>query len=103
MKTVFKRNPDYFRQPEPYVEGVEWLVVDDESTGLAMYRAGQLDAGPGAWWAVRQPDLDALKQSHPHLRFQDFLVNGITTISLRTDKPPFNDVRVRRAILEWKS
>jgi ABC-type transport system substrate-binding protein len=26
------------------------------------------------------------------------LVNSITTIAMRTDKPPFNDVRVRRAI-----
>src|SRR5215813_8748158 len=98
VKTVFKRNPDYFRPELPYVDGVEWLVVDDESTGLAMYRAGQLDAGPGMWWAVRQADLEALQQSHPHLRYQDFLANGITTISLRTDQPPFNDVRVRRAI-----
>src|SRR5262245_38801026 len=100
VKTVFTRNPDYFRPELPYVDGVEWLVVDDESTGLAMYRAGQLDAGPGAWWAVRQADLEALQHSHPHLRYQDFLVNGITTISLRTDKPPFNDVRVRRAIAQ---
>src|SRR5215475_1803660 len=98
VKTVFTRNPDYFRPELPYVDGVEWLVVDDESTGLAMYRAGQLDAGPGAWWAVRQADREALQHSHPHLRYQDLLVNGITTISLRTDKPPFNDVRVRRAI-----
>src|SRR5262245_18989519 len=100
VKTVFKRNPAYFRPELPYVDGVEWLVVDDESTGLAMYRAGQLDAGPGMWWAVRQADLEALQQSHPHLRYQDFLVNGITTISLRTDQPPFNDVRVRRAIAQ---
>ena len=28
VKTVFKRNPDYFRQGQPYVDGVEWLVVD---------------------------------------------------------------------------
>jgi peptide/nickel transport system substrate-binding protein len=98
VKTVFTRNPDYFRPGLPYVERVEWLVVDDASTGLAMYRAGQLDAGPGAWWTVRQADLEALQQRHPHLRYQDVLVNGITTIALRTDKPPFNDVRVRRAV-----
>jgi peptide/nickel transport system substrate-binding protein len=98
VKTVFKRNPDYFRPGLPYVDGVEWLIQDDESTGLAMYRAGQFDAGPWAWWGVRQPDLEALKQSHPHLRFQDLLVNAMTTIALRTDQPPFNDVRVRRAI-----
>src|SRR6266704_1634670 len=43
VKTVFKRNPDYFRDGQPYVDGVECLVVPDESTRLAMYRTGQLD------------------------------------------------------------
>jgi peptide/nickel transport system substrate-binding protein len=98
VKTVFRRNPDYFRQGLPYVDGVEWLVVQDESTGLAMYRTGQLDTGPGANWTVRQPDLEALKKSHPHLVYQDIRSNTQTTIWMRTDKAPFNDVRVRRAI-----
>jgi peptide/nickel transport system substrate-binding protein len=98
VKTVFKRNPDYFHPGQPYVDQVEWLVVDDESTALAMYRTGQIDAGPWNNWAVRQPDLESLKQSHPHLRFQDMLATNATTIWMRTDQPPFNDVRVRRAI-----
>src|SRR6266705_2985933 len=98
VKTVFKRHPAYFRPGLPHVDGVEWLVVDDESTGLAMYRAGQLDAGPGLQWEVRQADLEALKHSHPHLHYQDMLANNVTTIWMRTDKPPFTDVRVRRAI-----
>jgi peptide/nickel transport system substrate-binding protein len=98
VKTLFKRNPDYFRQGLPYVDGVEWLVLEDESTGLAMYRTGQIDAGPGANWAVRQPDLESLKQSHPHLRYQDIQATNATVIWMRTDKLPFNDVRVRRAI-----
>jgi peptide/nickel transport system substrate-binding protein len=98
VKTVFRRNPDYFVPGLPYVDGVEWLVVEDESTGLAMYRTGQIDAGPGLQWDVRQADLDSLKQSHPQLRYQDMLANNATTIWMRTDKSPFTDVRVRRAI-----
>ncbi len=98
VKTVFKRNPDYFRQEQPYVDGVEWFVLEDDSTGLAMYRTGQLDAGPWHGWAVRQQDLEALKQSHPHLVYQDYLANVAGAIFMRTDQPPFNDVRVRRAI-----
>jgi len=47
---------------------------------------------------VRQQDLEALKQSHPHLVYQDFLDNVASAIYMRTDQPPFNDVRVRRAI-----
>src|SRR2546426_3486926 len=65
VKTVFKRNPDYFRTGQPYVDGVEWLVLEDEPTGLAMYRTGQIDCGPAPWWSVRQHDVEALKKTHP--------------------------------------
>src|SRR6266700_6848916 len=84
VKTIFKRNPDYFLTDQPYVDGVEWLAIDDDSTGLAMYLTGQIDCGPGYYWSVRQPDLEALKQSHPHLRYQDFLAKNAIAISLRT-------------------
>ena len=88
VKTVFKRNPAYFLKDQPYVDGVEWLVLDDESTGLAMYRAGHLDAGPASGWGVRQPDVEAL-QSHPHLGHQDVRNNVTQMIYMRTDQPLF--------------
>src|SRR5712691_2685651 len=43
VKTIFKRHPDYYRDGQPYVDAVEWIVIPDESTGLAMYRTGQID------------------------------------------------------------
>jgi peptide/nickel transport system substrate-binding protein len=98
VKTVFKRNPAYFLKDQPYIDGVEWLVLDDESTGLAMYRTGQIDCGPAPWWSVRQADLESLKKSHPHLMYRDFQSIVTGGITMRTDQPPFNDVRVRRAI-----
>jgi peptide/nickel transport system substrate-binding protein len=98
VKAVFTRHPEYFRTGQPYVDGVEWLVLEDESTGLALYRTGQIDCGPWHWWSVRQQDLEALKQTHPQLRYQDFLSNVTEAIFMRTDIPPFADVRVRRAV-----
>jgi peptide/nickel transport system substrate-binding protein len=98
VKTVFTRNPDYFRPGLPYVDGVEWLVVEDPATGLAMYRTGQLDCAPNHWWSVRQQDVEEIKRSNPQLIYQDFLSNVTHGIFMRTDQPPFNDVRVRRAI-----
>ena len=98
VKTIYTRHPDYFRQGQPYVDGVEWLVLDDESTSLAMYRTGQIDCGPGLNWTVRQQDLEVLKKSHPHLVYRDFLSQTTGAIMMRTDMAPFNDVRVRRAI-----
>jgi peptide/nickel transport system substrate-binding protein len=73
VKIVFKRTLKYFRQGQPYVDGVEWLIVPDESTALAMYRTGQIDVGPQQNNAVRQQDLEALRQTHPHLNYQDIL------------------------------
>jgi peptide/nickel transport system substrate-binding protein len=93
VKAVFQRNPDHFRTDQPWVDGVAWLVVDDAATRLAMYRTGQLDL-----MEVRQQDLEALKQSHPQLGYQDYLSNVPELLSMRTDQPPFTDVRVRRAI-----
>jgi len=98
VKTVFKRNPDYFLKGQPYIDGVEWLVLEDESTGLAMYRTGQIDAGPWHWWVVRQADLEALQKSHPNLVYKDVVDNVTSAVYMRTDQAPFHDVRVRRAI-----
>jgi len=98
VKTVFTRHPAYFLKDQPYVDGVEWLVLTDPSTGLAMYRTGQLDCGPEGLWSVRQHDLESLKRSHPHLIYRDFLSTRSERIYMRTDRPPFNDVRVRRAL-----
>jgi peptide/nickel transport system substrate-binding protein len=98
VKAVLTRHPEYFRHGQPYVDGVDWLSIPDESTGLAMYRTGQIDCGPAPGWAVRQQDLEALKKTHPHLHYRDMLSIVTQVIIMRTDQPPFNDVRVRRAI-----
>ena len=98
VRTVFKRNPDYYQPSWPSVDGVEWTVMEDEAAGLAAYRAGQLDCGPWHWWVVRHSDLEALQKSQPGLNYQEFTSNVTTGIYMRTDKPPFNDVRVRRAV-----
>ena len=98
VKTVFRRNPDYFRAGQPSVDSVEWLVMEDDSVGLASYRTGQIDCGPWHGWVVRQQDLPSFRKAAPNLVYQDYLSNVTTGIYMRTDKPPFNDVRVRRAI-----
>ena len=98
VKMAFTRNPDYFLTGLPWLDRVELLVIADQSTGLAMYRTGQIDCGPEWVWSVRQQDLEALKKSRPHFRYHDFLANVMGVLYIRTDEPPFNDVRIRRAI-----
>jgi len=98
VKATFRRNPTYYQPGLPLVDGVDWLVMEDDAVGLAAYRTGQIDCGPWHWWAVRQVDVPGLRKSHPQLGYQDFLSPVTTGIYMRTDKAPFNDVRVRRAL-----
>src|SRR5215470_14948441 len=63
-----------------------------------MYRARARETRRVRERLFRQQNLGEMKQSHPHLHYQDILANNMQTIWMRTDKPPFNDVRVRRAI-----
>ncbi len=66
-------------------------------------RAGHVPHRANRLWSlalvgVRQPDLEALKKSHPHLMYRDFLSNVPSGDLHAHRSAPFNDVRVRRAI-----
>ena len=39
-----------------------------------------------------------LKKSDAHLMYRDFQSQSASAITMRTDMPPFNEVRVRRAV-----
>ena len=73
-------------------------MLNDESTGLAMYRTGQIDCGPWHFWGVRQADLESLQQSHPRLMYRDYRIQCVEWHHHAYRSAPFNDVRVRRAI-----
>jgi peptide/nickel transport system substrate-binding protein len=60
VKTVFTRNPDYYRDGQPYVDGVEWLVLDDDSTGASHVNDPKLTAM--AKEQRRTKDLEVRKQ-----------------------------------------
>jgi len=87
VKTVFTGNLDYFLPGPPWVDGVEWFVVNHPSAALAMYRTGQLDCGPASWWSVRQDDLESITKTHPHLMYQDCLSMVSHAISIPCSLP----------------
>jgi peptide/nickel transport system substrate-binding protein len=96
VKAVFARNPNYYQQGLPYLDKVEWLFVKDRSTQLSLFRAGQVDI-PFYDARIPRSDVASFKKSNPTypIVFWDWLANR--TLAFRTDKPPFSDVRVRRA------
>jgi len=98
VRMTFVRNPHYFVPGLPYADGVEMLIDKDPSSRLAAFLSGKIDFGPEYQQVVRRIDLELVKQRKPGLQTAEYtwFVGG--SQGLKIDKPPFSDIRVRRAL-----
>ena len=96
------RNPGYFVSGLPYIDRVEMLVDEDNASRIAAFLAGKYDLGWEFPGTINRSDwvqiADTLKKRRPNLRTMEFPSNVVNDLAMRTDRPPFNDVRVRQAI-----
>lgn len=108
-----KRNPNYWMTDPigpgkgnqlPYLDGVNWLIIPDMSTQEAAIRTAKIDWISG----LSLDDATQVKQQVPALK-EGTLQAGpgsVGVLYMRTDKAPFNDVRVRQALemaIDWQS
>ena len=98
VKLVYVRNPHYFVPGLPYADGVEASIDPDPSSRLAAWLAGKVDFGPEYQQVVRRLDLAMAKQRKPGLQTAEYAWFTSGLIGFKIDKPPFNDIRVRRAL-----
>ena len=96
------RNPNYFLAGLPYIDRIEAVVDEDNASRLAAFLAGKYDLGWEFPGSINQTDWiqlkDQLPRRRPNLQKTEFPTNVATKIIVRTDKAPFSDVRVRRAM-----
>jgi len=73
---------------------IEWVIMPDPATASAALQSGEID-----WWESPVPDLVPLLRRNRNVRLDiaDPLGN-IGAFRLNHLHPPFNDVRVRRAV-----
>jgi peptide/nickel transport system substrate-binding protein len=99
---TFVRNPAYFLAGLPYIDRVEIGVDEDNASRMAAFVAGKYDLGWEYMGIINRVDWvslrDTLKQKRPRLMTVDFTSPVMSHISMRTDKAPWSDVRVRRAM-----
>jgi peptide/nickel transport system substrate-binding protein len=95
VKMVLARNPEYFDKGYPYIDEYRILSTPDAATRLAAFRTGQSDI----LGLQSLADVETLRKTNPKAVVQETTtVLAPFGLNLRPDKPPFNDVRVRRAI-----
>jgi peptide/nickel transport system substrate-binding protein len=99
---VYVRNDDYWDTETidgntysiPFTDKLTYRIIKDEATYLTALRTGQLDVLESIRWIA----VDHLKETTPELKWNRWLATGGTFMSLRVDRKPFDDVRVRRAL-----
>ena len=95
VRVVLQRNPDYYDNGRPYIDEYVILSTPDAATRLAAYRTGQSDF----IWVASPSEVETVRKTNPNTIVQSYHNTWAPFgVALAQDKPPFNDVRVRRAL-----
>jgi len=94
---VFERNPDYYVKGLPYLDSVVIEITPEANSRLSLFRAGRVHL-PHMWGFLAPEEAKSVKQTNPEAVMTPIIGMPNAHIYFRTDQPPFNDVRVRRAI-----
>ncbi|OGO22386.1 MAG: hypothetical protein A2Z28_02440 [Chloroflexi bacterium RBG_16_51_9] len=101
------RNPNFWMKDPvgpgkgnqlPYLDSVKTINLPDVSTRQAAFRTGKIDFISG----IAREDAPQMRKAAPELIRETSSTSNQgrgTPLHMRIDKPPFNDVRVRRAMI----
>lgn len=92
-RLVVEKNPNYWRKGQPYLDRIVYRTIPDMLTRYAGLQSGELDI---IYTDRGQSILRAEKDASLQVVVSDN--NGAGIFFFNTSKPPFDDIRVRRAL-----
>jgi peptide/nickel transport system substrate-binding protein len=95
-KITLTRNPDYWKEGRPYLDGIEWTIVSNRSTAVLSFIAGKFDMTFP--YEVTVPLLTDIRNQAPQAICELRARNVSTQLLINRDAPPFNNVDLRRAM-----
>ena len=94
IRTV--RNPDYWKPGRPYLDGINWEIMKDNTTRNLAFIAGKSDiASP---YGMTVPLLNDVMAQAPQAICELTSTNVSRNLILNRDKPPFDNADLRRAV-----
>ena len=97
VNIVYEKNPDYWQEGRPYLDGIVYDVIPDLTTASMAFKSGKVHEVSGLPPGAISADL---RDSGYNYVTTDHLVNTIDTIFPSSGNPnsPFADKRVREAV-----
>jgi peptide/nickel transport system substrate-binding protein len=92
-RIVMKRNPDYFLSPRPWLDGITFVVITENSSLLSAFKNGQHDVN-GA--LLTKDDFDDMSDDPDFVTFKTpQMFYPVIHLKIR---PPFDQLKVRKAV-----
>lgn len=91
------KNPDYFLKGLPYLDGLRIYCIVDFSTRFSSFRTGQTKV-IHPYHSLKKSEADIVKAQMPGADVLATMNGTNSSFSFNTTKPPWSDVRVRRAL-----
>jgi peptide/nickel transport system substrate-binding protein len=88
------RNPDYWKQGRPYLDGIEYTIIPNVATRILGFVAGKFDTVAG----VTVPLLKDVKSQAPDAICEVVPTNVPRTLLVNPAAPPFDNRDLRRAM-----
>ena len=90
------RNPDYWKPNRPYLDGIEWVIIKNQSTGALSFIAGKVDMTSPYFFQV--PMLKDTQSQDPAAICALVPSNVQRNVILNRTAPPFDNPELRRAV-----
>ncbi len=96
-----RRNENYFKKSPsgeqlPYLDGLDFIVIRDTFTAFSAFRAGKFLEADYLDPGLLNTQIDLIKRQFPDYTFGTGF--GSWRMYAFNNRPPFNDVRIRRAM-----
>jgi 4-phytase/acid phosphatase/peptide/nickel transport system substrate-binding protein len=95
-RLVLERNPHYWKEGHPYLDRIVLKPLPDAQTRFASLLAGESDV---VWADEYEADNLARAAKDPALKVHTYVGAGAAVAAFNTRLAPFDDVRVRRALV----
>ncbi len=90
------RNPDYWKKGKPYVDAVEMRIIDNRSTRILAFVAGEFDMTFDR--DVTVPLIKDVRSQAPKAVCQLSPTNVSTNLAVNSGAPPFDNPQIRKAM-----